>query len=122
MRPNATSQAPRRLLTGRRIATILVLMVALLPAIAYSLWWWQAARTVRNGLESWVADQRANGAVVGTECHAVRRIGDQRVVYRLHVSAVRVVERDVVEGLYAHSGNSFWLSLAAGPADSNFPT
>ena len=64
MRPNATSSAPRRLLTGRRIATILVLMVLLLPALLYSLWWWQAARTVRDGLESWVADQRANGAVV----------------------------------------------------------
>ena len=64
MRPNATSHPPRRLLTGRRIATILVLMAVLLPAIAYSLWWWQAARTVRDGLESWVADQRANGAVV----------------------------------------------------------
>ena len=45
MRPNATSSAPRRLLTGRRIATILVLMVLLLPALLYSLWWWQAARS-----------------------------------------------------------------------------
>nr|WP_295826336.1 DUF2125 domain-containing protein [uncultured Azospirillum sp.] len=64
MRPNATTSAPRRLLTGRRIATILVLMVLLLPALLYSLWWWQAARSVRDGLETWVADQRANGAVV----------------------------------------------------------
>lgn len=64
MQPKATSSAPRRLLTGRRIAIILVLMVALLPAAAYSLWWWQAARSVRAGLETWVADQRANGAVV----------------------------------------------------------
>ncbi|KAA0583030.1 DUF2125 domain-containing protein [Azospirillum sp. Sh1] len=64
MRPNATSSAPRRLLTGRRIAAILVLMVLLLPALLYSLWWWQAARSVREGLETWVADQRANGAVV----------------------------------------------------------
>ncbi|PWC49085.1 DUF2125 domain-containing protein [Azospirillum sp. TSA6c] len=64
MQPNALSPTPRRLLTGRRIATILALMMVLLPAVAYSLWWWQAARTVRDGLESWVADQRANGAVV----------------------------------------------------------
>ncbi|WP_244433870.1 DUF2125 domain-containing protein [Azospirillum sp. B506] len=64
MRPNATSSATRRLLTGRRIATLLVLMVVLLPAFAYSLWWWQAARTVRDGVQSWVAEQQANGAVV----------------------------------------------------------
>ncbi|CAO3413271.1 DUF2125 domain-containing protein [Azospirillum endophyticum] len=64
MRPTPTSSAPRRLLTGRRIATTLILMALLLPALAYSLWWWQAARSVRDGLESWVADQRANGAVV----------------------------------------------------------
>ncbi|BAI72583.1 hypothetical protein AZL_019450 [Azospirillum sp. B510] len=64
MHPTPTASAPRRLLTGRRIASILVLMVLLLPAIAYSLWWWQAARTVRQGVEGWVADQRANGAVV----------------------------------------------------------
>lgn len=64
MRSSLSSPAPRRLLTGRRIAALLGLMVLLIPAAAYSLWWWQAARTVRGGLETWVAEQRANGAVV----------------------------------------------------------
>ncbi|ANC91824.2 DUF2125 domain-containing protein [Azospirillum humicireducens] len=64
MRPSPATSAPRRLLTGRRIATILLLMVLLLPAVVYSLWWWQAARAVRGGLEDWVAAQRDNGAVV----------------------------------------------------------
>ncbi|MFP5512724.1 MAG: DUF2125 domain-containing protein [Alphaproteobacteria bacterium] len=64
MRATPTTSAPRRLLTGRRIAMILLLMVLLLPAVVYTLWWWQAARAVRGGLEDWVAAQRDNGAVV----------------------------------------------------------
>ncbi|WP_247872110.1 DUF2125 domain-containing protein [Azospirillum sp. TSO35-2] len=39
-------------------------LLVLLPVAAYTVWWWQAARAVENGLNVWIADQRANGAVV----------------------------------------------------------
>ncbi|MBP2297885.1 DUF2125 domain-containing protein [Azospirillum picis] len=60
----APTPTRRRLLTGRRIALLLLLFVPLLPVAAYSLWWWQAARMVEDGVANWIADQRANGAVV----------------------------------------------------------
>ncbi|SMH59946.1 DUF2125 domain-containing protein [Azospirillum agricola] len=47
----------------RRSGLILALLVAL-PLAGYALWWWQAARMVEQGLLAWVAEQRANGALV----------------------------------------------------------
>ncbi len=35
-----------------------------LPPAAYALWWWQAARTVENGVRAWIEEQRASGALV----------------------------------------------------------
>lgn len=46
-----------------RLGLILAILAALPPA-AYALWWWQAARTVENGVLAWIEEQRANGALV----------------------------------------------------------
>ncbi len=47
---------------GRVPAAALALLVVL-PLAGYALWWWQAARTVEQGVRAWIEEQRANGAL-----------------------------------------------------------